>query len=131
MRTTVLAVVAIISLPLLCHAQSTLTFPRVMQPAEFSGTGFAVVNPGGAAAAVTFTLYRADGSSQQSAQTIPARGQRARLASELFPGATGAGWIQATSAAGGLQGFWFAGDFATFADGAEAAASSTELVLPL
>jgi hypothetical protein len=56
------------------------------------------------------------------------------LASELFPPdhfAQNAGWVQATSAVLGLQGFWFAGNFVTFADGAEAAASSSELVLPL
>src|SRR2546423_2932043 len=131
MRTTVLAVVAIMSLPLFSFAQSTLSFSRVIQPAEFATTGFAVVNPGPAAAAVTFTLYGADGSFQQSPQTIPARGQRAELASELFPSAQNAGWVQAASTVAGLQGFWFAGDFVTFADGAEAAIPSSELVVPL
>jgi len=131
MRTTVLAVVAIISLPLFSSAQSTLNFPRVIQPGEYATTGFAVVNPGPDPATVTFTLYGADGSFQKSPLTIPARGQRARLASELFPSALSAGWVQGTSAVLGLQGFWFAGNFVTFADGAEAAASSSELVLPL
>jgi hypothetical protein len=131
MRTTVLAVVAIISLPLVSHAQSTLNFPRVIPPAEFATTGFAVANPGPAAAAVTFTLYAADGSFQQSPLTIPARGQRARLASELFPSAQKPGWVQATATVSGLQGFWFGGNFVTYADGAEAAASSSALVLPL
>ncbi|MBI2149399.1 MAG: hypothetical protein HYU27_02185, partial [Acidobacteria bacterium] len=42
-----------------------------------------------------------------------------------------AGWVQAVSATSGLQGFWVGGDFVTFMDGSEAAASSVELVLPL
>src|SRR5436190_9286294 len=131
MRTAVLALFAIISLPFLSWGQSTLTFPRVMQPGDFSTTGFALVNPGSTNATVTFTLYGENGNPQTATQTITARGQIAKLASELFPGVRNAGWIQATSGAAGLQGFWFAGNFSTFADGAEAALSSAELVLPL
>ena len=132
MRTTAHAVLAILSLPILCCGQSTLNFPRVMQPGDFKTSGFAVVNPDSTVATVTFTLYGTDGDSQATTtETIPARGQLARLASELFPEAAAAGWTQATSGSGGLQGFWFGGDLATFADGAEAAPSSTELILPL
>src|SRR5262245_36177391 len=132
MRTTVLAIIALISLPVWCPGQSTLSFPRVMQPQDYATTGFALVNPASTNATVTFTLYDGTGSSRAvTTQTIVGRGQLARLASELFPAATGPGWVQATSIATGIQGFWFAGDFNTFADGAEAATSSTELVLPL
>jgi hypothetical protein len=132
MKTAILAVIAAISLPALSHGQSTLSFPRVMRPQDFSTTGFAIVNPGPANASVTFTLFDAGGVSRgTTSQTITARGQLARLAIELFPGATTTGWVQATSASSGLQGFWFAGDFSSFGDGAEAAPSSTELVLPL
>src|SRR6185369_11346497 len=103
-----------------------------MQPQDFRTTGFALVNPGSSSASVTFTLFGENGAALASnTMTIPARGQLSRLASELFPGATTGGWIQSTSATPDLQGFWFGGDLATFADGAEAAASSTELVLPL
>src|SRR5262245_12129529 len=132
MKTTLRALAAMISLPLVCWSQSTLSFPRVVQPQESRTMGFALVNPGAPSAAVTFTLYGEGGGSQATAtETVPARGQISRLASELFPAAGAAGWVQATSSVTGLQGFWLAGDLATFADGAEAAPSSTELVLPL
>jgi hypothetical protein len=132
MKRAVLAIIAVVSLPALSLGQSTLSFPRVMQAQDFITTGFAIVNPAATNASVTFTLFDASGSSRGTvSQTIPSRGQLAKLASELFPGATTTGWVQATSAVAGLQGFWFAGDFVSFADGAEAAPSSTELVLPL
>src|SRR5688572_7060404 len=109
-KSMMLAVVAVIALPLLGRGQSTLSFPRVMQQQEFNTSGFALINPGSASAAVTFTLYGSDGNpTGTSNQTIPARGQLSRLARELFTSSTGAGWVQVTSAASGLQGFWFAG----------------------
>jgi hypothetical protein len=126
-----MAVIAVLS-PSWCYGQSTLNFPRVVERQNFSTTGFALVNPSPERAGVTFTIYKADGGVMgTSAETVPARGQFSKLASELFPLAAGAGWIQVTSTVTGLQGFWVAGDFSTFADGAEAAPSSTELVLPL
>src|SRR5262249_29947239 len=132
MKRALLAVIAAVSLPALSHGQSTLSFPRVMRPQDFSTTGFAIVNPGTANASVTFTLFDSGGTSRgTTSQAITSRGQLARLASELFPGTTTTGWIQATSSVFGLQGFWFAGDFSSFGDGAEAAPSSNELVLPL
>ncbi len=132
MRTTLLAVIAIITMPLFSRAQSTLSFPRVIPPAEFRATGFAIVNPGSTNATVIFTLFGEDGGVQQtSTQTIVARGQLAKFASEFFPAAKNAGWVQAASAAPGLQGFWLGGDMTTFADGAEAAPSSSEMVVPL
>src|SRR5262245_36491095 len=115
------AALAIIALPIISYGQSTLSFPRVMQPGEYSSTGFALVNPDAGNATVTLTLYSADGSPQAtSTQTIPARGQLPKLGRELFPTAATGGWVQATSTTSGLQGFWFSGDLATFADGAEA-----------
>ena len=131
-RVLALAVLALSIFPAICHAQSTLSFARAMQPADFRTTGFAVVNPAATSATVSFSLYGAGGSPEQvSTLTIPARGQAAKLASELFTSTRASGWVQATSDTTGLQGFWFAGDFSTFADGAEAAPSSNELVLPL
>src|SRR5947209_2671449 len=132
MRTTLLAVIALITMPLFSRAQSTLSFPRVIPPAEFRATGFAIVNPGSTNATVIFTLFGEDGGVQQtSTQTIVARGQLAKFASEFFPEAKNAGWVQAASATPGLQGFWLGGDMTTFADGAEAAPSSSEMVVPL
>jgi hypothetical protein len=132
MKLAVSAALMIALLPLLSYGQSTLTFPRVIQTTEMSTTGFAIVNPGPDNASATFTLYGADGSQQAATtQTIPKGGQFAKLAGELFPAAAAAGWVQVSSPSPGLQGFWFAGDLVTFADGADAAVSSNEIVLPL
>jgi hypothetical protein len=132
MKPAAFALIALLVLPLLAQGQSTLSFPRAMAPGDYKTTGFAIVNPGATNASVTFTLYGSDGTSQgTSTQTIPARGQLAKLGSDFFPGSQVSGWVQATSPASGLQGFWLGGDFATFTDGAEAAPSSSELVVPL
>jgi hypothetical protein len=132
MKPTVLVFIAMLALPALSQGQSTLSFPRAIQPSELSTSGFAVVNPGAVDAAVTFTLYSADGTIERATtQTIPARGQFSGLGSELFSGATNAGWVEATSPARGLQGFWMAGDFVTFTDGADAAVSSPDLIIPI
>jgi len=122
----------ILLFPIIAHSQSTLNFPRAFTPDDLKSTGFAVVNPGTTAAAVTFTLYGASGAvAGTSAQTIPQAGQLALLGSQLFPSATQPGWVQVTSNIAGLQGFWVGGDFATFTDGADSAPTSNDLVFPL
>src|SRR6185436_3964071 len=116
----VFVVLLVTAMPL-AQAQSTLNFVRQFQLSELQTTGFAVANPSSADAPVTFTLYSDSGASISSiTQTVPAGGQYAKLGSELFVGASAAGWVQATSTAPGLTGFWLSGDFATFTDGAEA-----------
>ncbi len=126
----IVSVLLLVSTPL--NAQSTLTFARVMSAAELSLTGYAVVNPGRTSANVLFALRAFDGTLiNSSVQVVPAGGQVARLASELFPNAAAGGWVQAASASPNLRGFWLGGDFATFADSAEAAPSAGELVLPV
>jgi hypothetical protein len=115
----------------LACGQSTLDFPRAIPPSELATTGFAIVNPGASPADVTFTLYAENGSVEKVAnQRIAARGQLARAGRELFPDAANRGWVQATSLATGLQGFWVGGDFATVTDGAAAAPSSIQMILP-
>ncbi|PYS14824.1 MAG: hypothetical protein DMG15_06755 [Acidobacteria bacterium] len=90
------------------------------------------MNPGATDATATFTLFGPDGTAlKSSTQKIGARGQLARLASELFPATLTAGWVRVASAATGLQGFWFGGDFVNTGDGSEPAASASELVLPM
>lgn len=132
MKPTVAALITILAFASAAQSQSTLSFPRAIQHSELSTSGYAIVNPGATDAAVTLTLYRNTGTVEATANvTIRARGQVAKLASEFFPAATNAGWVEATSTAAGLQGFWFGGDFTTFADGAEAAASSNDLFLGL
>src|SRR5688572_12738004 len=82
------AVLAFILSPLPGHGQSTLDFPRAIQPSQLGTSGFAIVNPGSSAAEVRFTLYDMDGSPEQvSNQTIPARGQLSKSGNELFAGA--------------------------------------------
>ncbi|PYS53343.1 MAG: hypothetical protein DMG13_13100 [Acidobacteria bacterium] len=113
-------------------SQSTLTFPRQFPLAEQSSTGFAVVNPGTVNTNITFVMYNTAGQTvSQSSWVIPAKGQLSKLASELFPQAASGGWVEATSPATGLKGFWLGGDFATYGDGGEAAASGLDLLFPL
>ena len=131
-KTAVFIFISVLFFPICSRAQSTLNFPHVLGPLQFDATGFAVVNPGATDATATFTLFGLDGTSlKTSNQGIGARGQLARLASELFPATFVAGWVQVTSPTTGLQGFWFGGDFANFGDGSEPAASASELVLPM
>src|SRR5262245_32226708 len=121
-------------LPAVMWGQSTLNFPRGFSPAELRSTGFAIVNPGPADAQLTYQLYSAAGQViATSSQTIPARGQVAKLGlgpAELFQQASASGWVQAKSATAGLQGFWLGGDFSTFADGADAAIAAVDLIFP-
>src|SRR5436190_1469225 len=92
------AIVLILVLPAPAKAQSTLTFARVMDPVDFPLTGYAVVNPTASEARVTFSLYDAKGNATSvSTLSVAAGGQLSRVASELFPGATSSGWVQATS----------------------------------
>ncbi len=113
-------------------AQSTLYFPKVVSPADLSTTGYAIVNPGPAPAATTFTLRSATGQMIGSHQfSIPAGGQYAKLGSELFGAPVQAGWVQVTSPSTGLRGFFLTGDFTNFTDGADPARSASDLVLPI
>ena len=114
------------------YGQSTLTFSRVIDTTEMSSVGLAIVNPGTATAPIVFTLYGPAGEMVSTASAvIPAGGQLARLASELFPAASEGGWVQGTSVVNGLAGFWLGGDFANVGDGAEAAPAAFDLILPL
>ncbi len=134
----------ILALPGTTWAQSTLVFPRIYPLAELKTTGFAVVNPGTTNANVAFTLYKpVSGFSSwtgaplagvplaESSWVIPAKGQLAKLGSELFPDPPAAGWVEVTSTALGLQGFWIGGDFTAYADGADPASSGLDLIFPL
>jgi len=101
---------------------TTLNFPRAISPADLATSGFAIVNVGPTDAAVTFTMLDQAGAIVGTAnETVPAKGQFSKLASELFPSANRMGWVQAKSEAVGLQGLWLGGDFVNVMDGAEAA----------
>jgi hypothetical protein len=132
MKALIACITLLLVLPAIGLGQSTLNFGYVIGADELSRAAIAVVNPQAASAQTTFTLYGSAGEILQTANlTIPAGGQLSKLANQLFPTAGTGGWIQATSAAAGLRGFWLLGDFATFEDGAEAAAPASEMVLPL
>src|SRR2546427_5570115 len=109
-KMAVFVFISVLFFPICSRAQSTLNFPHVLGPLEFGTTGFAVVNLGATAATATFTLFGPDGTSLKiSNQKIGARGQLARLASELFPATLAAGWGQVTSPTTGLHGCGFGG----------------------
>jgi hypothetical protein len=132
MRASLFVLVSLIlnSCPL--RAQSLLTFARVMDSTDLGTTGFALVNAAATNASVAFTLRDTTGATiSSSVATVPAGGQLAKLASELFPNALSGGWVQAASNTPNLRGFWLKGDPRTDGDGAEAATVATELVLPL
>jgi hypothetical protein len=126
------AIGVILLLPFPVNAQSTLTFPRIMDPVDFAVTGYAVVGFTTAAASATFTLYDAKGNAARSSvQPVPPGGQIAKVGSDLFPGATVSGWVQVTSSTSNLRGFWLGGDWVNTTDGAEAASPASQLLLPL
>jgi hypothetical protein len=69
---------------------SVLRFPRFFSPGDLGGTGIAIVNPGSLAAEVLFSKYSDTGIlTGYYLETIGARSQMSRLASELFPQAGG------------------------------------------
>ena len=117
--------------------QSILNFPRVISSDQVF-TGIAVGNPTSVTVTVTFTAYGADGSlvtgpgvENPTTEMIAAGGQLARQYSELFGSADFNGWVQATSASGGLTGFFLnANPAVTDLDGAVALAAGVEFVLP-
>jgi hypothetical protein len=125
-------------MPSLLQAQSSLIFTRAMSGADLGTTGFAVGNPGPAAARVTLTLYATDGTVLDTTDlNVPPNGQVARMAVDLFPRAqvlqpplTG-GWVEGASAASNLSAFWLGGDFTDNVDGAATAATGEDLIVPV
>jgi hypothetical protein len=119
------------------HAASTLNFPRLaFETASF--TGIAIANPSATDAAVTLTAYGEDGKVlagsgfvNPAQLTIKANQQIAKLTIEIFGAAlppSTIGWMQATSPADGLTGFFlFLDSSITFLDGADLPASSQKI----
>ena len=124
-------------LPSVLSAQSILNFPRVISSDQVF-TGIAVGNPTPNMVTVTFTAFVADGSlvagggvENPTTKMIAAGGQLARQYSELFGSADFNGWVQATSASGGLTGFFLnANPALTDLDGALALSAGVKFVLP-
>jgi hypothetical protein len=126
-------VILILAVPTMGFSQSTLNFPKFFSPAELPVSGFAIVNPNSGTATVNFKLYSASGqlvSSQD--QTYGSGTQTARTGNEIFTNLGSGGWVQATSTTPGLQGFWMNYNATlTYIDGAEAATSAMDQVIPL
>ncbi len=121
------------TIPTTGWSQTTLNFPKLFSAGELPVSGFAVVNPNSTAATVSFTLYSATGATVSTGSlSVPAGGQRARSGDQIFTSLGSGGWVQATSPTTGLQGFWlnYAGDV-SFIDGAEAASTALDQVVPL
>jgi hypothetical protein len=118
--------------PSIAWTQSTLNFPIPVDAASGSQVGYAVVNPNPATATATFTAYDQTGTPTGSTSvSIPARGQFARLFSELFANSSVNGWVQVTSSVSGLKGFTIGGDFANNVDGTAGAEGASDQVFPL
>jgi hypothetical protein len=125
-----LLLVVFFALGTAAEAQSRLNFPRQLSANELSTTGFALVNTSSASVAATFNFYGTNGSLvTQSIQNVPAKGQLARLASEIFPSLNAAGWVQIVSSSTEVQGFEIVGNFLTVVDGAGPAVEGRQLAL--
>ncbi|HYR91333.1 MAG TPA: hypothetical protein VE422_45170 [Terriglobia bacterium] len=109
--------------PITAYGHSEFFFPRLFTPAELPNTGFALLNPDNFTATVTLYMISAAGSQVSPLATlrIGAGGQLSKKGSELFPNATGSGWVYVVTDAEGMQAFWVIYDAGiTFLDGAEA-----------
>ena len=117
-------------------AQSVLNFAKATVSDQLNG-GFAVTNPTSNYADVQFTLYGLDGNPVSSGLVnpvryrVPPKGQISMLASELFASSKIDGWVQVTSPASDLMGYYLSGDFATSLGGAESSPPLTTQVIPV
>jgi hypothetical protein len=123
------------------QAQSTpashFIFPHFVSYADES-TGIAVFNPSFSAATVTLTLRGPDGklvpiATNPATLTVPARGQVAKTAGELFGTAVPLdASLEIASSTPGLASYYQTFDPAlTFLDGSDAPEASTSLVFPV
>jgi hypothetical protein len=117
-----LAVIVIVLMPKIASAHTEIFFPKLFSPAELRTSGFVLLNPDPITATVNLYLVSEAGKVLSSADvTIPAGGQFARLGADLFPNATGNGWVYLLNDTEGMQAFWltYNGEL-TSLDGAEA-----------
>ena len=135
----------VLSLCLLCGstalqaqtaAASQFIFPSFTSFAEES-TGIAVFNPNRNAAQVLLTLRGADGSlvaagNNPATVTVPARGQIAKTAGELFGSVSLYASLEITSSSPGLLAYYQTFDSGmTYLDGSEAPLISGNLIFPV
>jgi len=80
------------------YGQSRLNFPRVLSAQELSTTGFAFVNTSPSTVVATLSFYGNDGVlAGQAPLTVPAKGQVAKLASEIASNVNRSAWVQVSS----------------------------------
>lgn len=117
-------------------AQSVLNFARTPL-SERVNARIAVTNPSTNFADVQFTLYGNDGNPVSAGLVNPVRyrvapkGQVSMMASDLFAGSRADGWIQATSPAPGLLGYYVSGDFTSTLEGSEALPAFLAQIIPV
>jgi YVTN family beta-propeller protein len=122
--------------PSVLTAQSVLQFPRVISTGGVL-TGIAVGNPTAAGVSVTFTAYQPDGSllaggaTNPVTVTIPAGGVHTKLSTQIFGEVDFNGWVQATSSATGLTGFFLNLSGSSDLDGAGSTVASSDILVPL
>src|SRR5688572_26062841 len=113
------------------QAATTLYLPRQFDLSEMATIGVAVMNPTTTAASLTFRLRTATGGTAASSpRSIPANGQLSLTLAQLFPDATGAGWMSMDSDVDQVTGFWMGGDFVTSTDGASLLRGSDAIAYP-
>jgi hypothetical protein len=112
------------------EAQVRLNFPRLLSAQELTTTGLAFVNTSNSSVAADLSFYGSNGALLgKSPLSVPAKGQVAKLASEVLPNVTTSTWIQVSSSSSELQGFEVVGDFARLVDIAGPASESTQLAV--
>lgn len=139
MRLRLGLLILLLSLTRETFGQTVLNFPRIIAtPQAFTSLG--VSNPTPREVSVTFTAFQSDGTalSKQGIQNprtinIPASGHYGKLFTEIFPVTDSFnGWIQATSSASGLTGFFLNSNSAsTDIDGAGVNDPVAEFIFPI
>ena len=96
----------------LCFGQSTLNFPRVMQPRTSAQPGSPCKSRATTRRPLTFTLFGDDGVRSPHRRRHYRRADNSRdWPVSCFPATAPRAGLKLTSTIGGLQGFWFGGDF--------------------
>ena len=128
MRITWGVLCLLLAIPITAGAHAEIFFPKLFSAAELPNTGFVFLNPDPTIATVNVYLISRTGSPVASPPsfTIAPGGQASRLGSELFPNASGAGWVYVINDTEGMQAFWLNYDAdLTFLDGSDAAQYET------
>ncbi len=109
--------------------QSEFVFPRIAVSAR-TDTGIVLFNPSAKDASVSLSLTQSEGPAV--AVTVPALGQFTGTAVQLFGSADFSGSLQIGSPTAGLVAYYETFDLdGTFMDGADAPASSLNLIFPV